>query len=279
MRILPLRTNLAPPAGDGLPFAVYTVGTECQQPITRVNGFSAKQLFLAFSGSGLFRMLDRMEWEELPAGSAIYIPDGLPHEYKPRGKEPWFVGYATFVEREPAALRPFGFGDEAVRFELEELDRLYGLLERMWDVTGAAFEAWSSAELFLAFVVELKKQIRSARRPPARPSDSYKTGVVALAEQFMRDHLQRQFTVAELAGHLGYSTKHLIRLFRQVLGTTPLQYLLALRMQTARELLRRNPAVTVRQVAAYVGLKPDYFARLFHRAYGVNPSELKGRRA
>lgn len=280
MDTLPLRTNLHRPAGEDVPCDVYTVGTEHQAPITRLKGFSANQLFLTFSGTGVFRPIGQEKWDTIPPHTLLYIPSGFPHEYVPHGREPWSVGYVTYVERLPGALTSWGFGDVPFTRTLRRTDRLYELLERIWSCSGPNFDRWNCIEHFFAFCLELKKQTAPDGVPeasaPAR-SFRYRDTVVDSAIRFLHDHLQRDLTMTELASYVGYSPKQLNRLFRQAVGTTPLQYLQRIRMHTAALLLHEHPHMTVRETAAHIGMEPVYFTRLFRRAYGVTPSAYKTR--
>lgn len=282
MELLGLRSNGVHDLEEGLPFAVYTVGTEMQQPITRVEGFSAGQLFLTFSGVGRFRLIGQNKPDILEPGSLLYIPAGVPNEYMPVGDEPWFVGYVTFVEREPGLLAAWGFGRDPFIRRIGNPDLLYARIETIWSLSGPQHEPWKATEALFAFCLELKKQLHEHPPGLAKPTVTVSANssviphpAVESAVRFLHDHLERSLTVRELADYAGYSQKQLTRLFRRHLGQTPLQYLLQLRLRTAALLLHEHPGLTIRQAAAYVGMEPVYFTRLFRRAYGITPSESR----
>lgn len=274
MKLLQLRTNLVPAAGEAVPFTVYTVGTERQNALTRLNGFSASQLFVTFSGTGAYRPIGQDKWDTLEPGTLLYIPAGFPHEYVPQGN--WFVGYVTFHEKPGGPLEGWGFGQAPFRLALHDPQPLFALIERIWSMSGPDFDVWRTCELLFSMCVEIKKQANAgtdnAQTPQEKPA-RYRDAVVQSAVRFLHDHLQRELKMSDLAAHVGYSAKHLNRLFRQSLGVTPLHYVQHLRLQTAAELLAGQPGMTVRQAAAHIGMEPVYFARLFRRYYGVPPSE------
>ncbi|WP_373230704.1 hypothetical protein [Cohnella sp.] len=66
-----MRSNSSHQFEEGLPFAVYTVGTEMQASITRLEGFSANQLFLTFSGKGKLRLLGQDKWDIINPGTLL----------------------------------------------------------------------------------------------------------------------------------------------------------------------------------------------------------------
>ncbi len=268
---------------EDVPFSVYTVGTENQQAMTRLKGFSAKQLFTSFSGLGAFRSLEQNEWDIMNPHTLLYIPSDYPHEYLPQGEEPWFVGYVSFVDNHDALLKSWGFGDTPFQLQLHNPLQLYLLLEKVWNHSGPHYDVWQSTEHFFSFCLELKKQaaLNSSKKP--NPGQAirlvrYRDSVVDSATRFLHDHLQRDLTMTELSARVGYSTKQLNRLFQQTLGLTPLQYLHKIRLQTASRLLEEQPSMTIRQIAAHVGMEPVYFTRLFKREYGMIPSAYRAQK-
>lgn len=283
MEILQLRTNLYHQMEADIPFSVYTVGTENQQAMTRLKGFSAKQLFISFSGLGAFRSLQHNEWDILTPHTLLYIPSEYPHEYLPQGEEPWFVGFVSFVDNQDSLLESWGFGDTPFQLQLHNPHKLYRILKKVWNHSGPHYDVWHSTENFFSFCLELKKQAASNSIRKPNPEKAirlvrYRDSVVDSATRFLHDHLQRDLTMAELSARVGYSSKQLNRLFQQSLGLTPLQYLHKIRLQTASRLLEEQPTMTIRQIAAHVGMEPVYFTRLFKRQYEMIPTAYRAQK-
>ncbi len=79
----------------------------------------------------------------------------------------------------------------------------------------------------------------------------------------------------ELARFAGYTPQHLNRMFRRVLGVTPLQHLMRLRMEQGAAMLRDGP-LTVAAVARACGFEdPHYFSRAFRQHYGRSPAQYR----
>ena len=276
MELLTLRGNLNQTLSELLPLTVYTAGMENQRSITRMKGFSAHQLFLTISGSGRFRRLgsEKDKWDILKSGNLLYIPAGCAHEYMPQDSEAWHVAYVTFLENFGNTLKGWGFRDIPRLFTVTDIPAITGRIRDIWTHSGGAPDLWHTSEALYALMLHILKsnqeQLPSAS-PVALP-DSYRESAVDTAVQFLRDHLNRPITIASLAEHVGYSQKQLTRLFRSALDTTPLQYLHKLRLHTARQMLNEYPDLSIRQIAAYVGMEPVYFTRLYKRAYNELPS-------
>ena len=67
------------------------------------------------------------------------------------------------------------------------------------------------------------------------------------------------------------------RLFRKLLGRSPLQFLLNVRLQAAADLLA-NSTLNVTEIARKCGFSdPNYFTRKFRQQIGVNPSDYRKR--
>ena len=66
-----------------------------------------------------------------------------------------------------------------------------------------------------------------------------------------------------------------IKKFKEVTGVTPIQYLLNIRLTTAKELLK-SKKYNVSEVATAVGYENIlYFSRIFTKHIGISPSKYK----
>jgi transcriptional regulator GlxA family with amidase domain len=98
---------------------------------------------------------------------------------------------------------------------------------------------------------------------------------VAAALNAMHTDLAQPWTVASLAHTVGLSRAAFAARFTDHLGEPAIRYLLSLRMQRARTLLRDQRA-TVAAVAAQVGYQSDVaFAAAFKRETGSSPGTYR----
>lgn len=276
MELLPLRFNSTPALSDLLPLTVYSAGTEIQPPLTRMIGLSAHQLFLTISGPGKFRRsgAEKDKWEMLSGGDLLYIPADCAHEYMAVGKEPWHVAYVTFLENFGNLMDGWGFRDVPRILKIRDIPALADRVREIWHHSGSYYDPWRTSKTLLELMLDIVKTIRenSLAATPAVLPVNYRDSALETAAQFLRDHMHRPITIVALAEHVGYSQKQLTRLFRISLGATPLQYLHSLRLHAAIKLLDEHPDLTIRQVAAYVGMEPANFTRLYKRAFHELPS-------
>jgi AraC family transcriptional regulator, transcriptional activator FtrA len=106
----------------------------------------------------------------------------------------------------------------------------------------------------------------------APPSDPEPLGLLL---DWTRRHLDEPLTVASLATQANLSARTLIRRFHAVTGTTPMSWLLGVRLNRARELLETT-TLPVAQIAERCGLgSPANFRHHFARVVGTSPSAYR----
>jgi AraC family transcriptional regulator len=125
--------------------------------------------------------------------------------------------------------------------------------------------------LFAARFVEIVAGEK--RRPSApRPRDRRRAVEAAL---WIEAHAHEPIDLESAARESGLSAFHFLRLFRDVLGVTPHQYLVRSRLRRAARLLAEDERA-ITDVAFDVGFGDlSNFVRTFHRAAGVSPRRFR----
>lgn len=78
-----------------------------------------------------------------------------------------------------------------------------------------------------------------------------------------------------LAAETGYSQRHFIRMFHAATGQTPHRFVVQLRLEHARRLLRQHRASLI-DIAAEAGFSSHaHMTQVFRRVLGVTPSEFR----
>jgi len=103
--------------------------------------------------------------------------------------------------------------------------------------------------------------------------------IAQILAKYLEEHYRENIKIGELADKLHYSRNHLFVLFKQIYGISPQEYLFAVRIGKAKQLLgnRENP-LSIKEVALSVGFRdPLYFTRRFHAETGETPSHYQKR--
>ena len=102
--------------------------------------------------------------------------------------------------------------------------------------------------------------------------------VVQQIMKYMEEHYPEKISLEHIATNMYLSSFYISKIFKSETGDTPINYLISLRMEKAKELLDQNPEETVQKVAAAVGYEDAYhFSKVFKKYYGISPLYYKGR--
>jgi len=120
------------------------------------------------------------------------------------------------------------------------------------------------------------------RRPGGQPQVSVSLASQASEMNSIRDlqiwiaeHLEIKPSVEDLADRVSMSVRNFERVFTREVGTTPSQYVLQLRVETARRHLQRTD-VGLKHVASAVGFgSVDVMRRAFVRLLGITPRRYR----
>lgn len=105
--------------------------------------------------------------------------------------------------------------------------------------------------------------------------NEYLDSEMDLAAQYFNDNYNSDISVEAYAMSRGMSVSWFIRNFKAYTGSTPLQYIVSIRITNAQVLLETTN-YTVTEIGRIVGYEnPLYFSRIFHRQTGFSPSGFR----
>ena len=123
-------------------------------------------------------------------------------------------------------------------------------------------------------VNRLMQVLRTLQSEPAARRDQREI-VEEIARQLETDY-HLPYSAEALARQYNFVPGYLTRIFKQYKGVRPSEYLFSVRIERAKAMLKANPDVLVKDVAASVGYSdPHYFSNLFKRATGHWPTEYQ----
>lgn len=96
------------------------------------------------------------------------------------------------------------------------------------------------------------------------------------AIDFFMEHYNKEYSLADVARMANLSPYHFIKVFKAQTGKTPYDYLVDIKIDKARDMLRNNRNFTVTQICYLCGFNNlSHFTSVFKRRVGVTPSEYR----
>ncbi len=170
----------------------------------------------------------------------------------------------------PASFRHLKVDPPTLARLIDTLEKLHAeLLARH-----AGFELLIKGH-FASVLIELARHQSGASTTPLPEAYARLSGVI----DWLAKNVSQQIAVEQLAEVAHCSRSTLERLFQKCLSTSPLNYVLRLRVHEAEKLLQATDA-SIAEVAIQVGMSDSsYFTRMFRRHTGVLPKEYRAQNA
>lgn len=241
------------------------------QSVARPNGMVDFQLIYLFAGQGSYYNNAQGRWEPFNAGEFIVFSPNMPQFYRYNacsGVEAFWVHFS-------------GNGAESLLRELQ--------LQPGKSYKTAQF----SPKLFKKII---KAALIGGRHAPvqaagylaallARLADAAQTGNFVLegedyqkiqpAIEYLKLHSNAQVNNRQLANLCHLSQSRFCHLFKTVVGVSPAQYRLNLKMQLACRLLEETD-YSIRTIAESTGYQdPLYFSKAFKEKNGLSPKQFR----
>ena len=94
-------------------------------------------------------------------------------------------------------------------------------------------------------------------------------------QNYIEGHLDEPITLHALAKSAGYSPWHCARIFKELTGKTPFEYIRMYRLSKAAMELRDNDIKVVDVAMDFLFDSHEGFTRAFRRQFGMSPNEYK----
>jgi two-component system response regulator YesN len=142
-----------------------------------------------------------------------------------------------------------------------------------YKVLGDIIGAGDEGTLFLIgkrYLSDTLHQISSSRQSKA-------TSIIEKADRYIKEHYNEDISLDDIARHVNLSSYYFSRFYKNSTGTSFSDRMVLVRMEKAKELLRRED-LSIKDVSYMVGYTdPNYFSKIFKKFTGYNASEYKRR--
>lgn len=130
--------------------------------------------------------------------------------------------------------------------------------------------------LFLELLGEIRqKNLFTSHLPPMNGHDEKKVVKLKMVLKYIRENFADDITLDDMSAVAGFSCKYFCKFFKNMTGTTPVNYLMEYRIErAARKLLGTDLSVT--QIAYDCGFNDvSYFIKTFKAFKQVSPKEYR----
>ncbi|KZZ84340.1 AraC family transcriptional regulator [Bacillus sp. SJS] len=120
------------------------------------------------------------------------------------------------------------------------------------------------------FVLNLIQYVNELEKESSEWPDS-----IVASTMFVKNYYHLDISAANMAEVSGLSRSHFTRLFKEIVGETPIHYLNTIRIQKAKELLK-NSKSSMNDISLRVGYStPNYFNKVFQSIAGMTPANYR----
>ena len=231
------------------------------------------QLLYITEGEGVFNSAHAKDIP-LKAGDLFLLFPGEWHTYHPTGKNGWksyWIGFKgkNVDDRVKAGFlsvdKPIyhvGFSADIIRLYEEAYKR-------------AQEEAPYLQQILAGIVNHLVGLMYALERSMELSKDHTRVDMINLARLRIRESLEVDLTIQQIAEDLGVSYSNFRKLFKEFTGISPALYQQDLRLQRAKELLATT-TLSIKEIAYRLRFEsPDYFSSKFKIKTGKKPSEFR----
>jgi AraC family transcriptional regulator len=216
-----------------------------------------------------------------PAGSILMVPAGSPAVWRwGRHSDSLHVFLESGLVTRVAAEE---FGLDTARLTIPPLDALalpqLGAALRAVDAeltAGGSGGRLAAESLANVLAVHLIRHIVAPGRVARGRDGTLPRGRLRAVVEYIEGHLDANPSLEQMAAVVGLNPYHFAKQFKRAVGLPPHQYVIARRVERAKQLLQGDGDLTLAQVAGRAGFSDQsQFCHHFKRIVGVTPGQFR----
>lgn len=252
----------------------YHLYTRPKLPTHRPKGRLDFQLLYVASGKAHFYFGKGDEDTVVPAGNMVVYRPKEPQKYVYYGSEQTEVYWVHFTGNNVKnILRSYGIADGMHVIHTGTSLEFTRIFKQMIQELHQCREDYK--ELLTLLLHQLLIHIHRQLAKAHLTKNDYLDHEMELAMQYFNENYNVEISIEDYAASRGMSVSWFIRNFKQYTSTTPMQYIVSLRITNAQMLLETT-SYNVTEIGNIVGYdNPLYFSRIFKKCKGVSPSEYR----
>lgn len=93
---------------------------------------------------------------------------------------------------------------------------------------------------------------------------------------FIDQHYMTPMSLESIANSFHFTSSYLTKIFKKYTGETPLKYIIDLKINKAKDLMEKEPSLSIKEISQVVGYYDQhYFSRIFKNVTGMNPTDYR----
>lgn len=256
---------------NNLPFQV--IGTRMnfkQNDIKRLKGYQYHQLVWFLSGKGIIKYNDKIF--QLKSGTVMFMPKGISHEYY-KTTNNWITNWICFSGWACDKLLDDLKLNEVKFFEIKNKNEFVSLFSSIGSVLkeDKLYGSEIASSLLYSLIIKTNRIVKGI----TNDYDKISCFPIIKSVKYLDENFSNKITIQELCKKSNLSESQLCRLFKKHLNMRPMEYLLKVRLNVAKQLLIETD-LSILDIADSVGYdNPTYFTMLFKKQFGVPPTDFR----
>ena len=102
-----------------------------------------------------------------------------------------------------------------------------------------------------------------------------KKAIVETITKYLNEKYTQDISLYTLSKNMYLSPVYISKIFKEIMGDSPINYLIQIRLTKAKDLLK-DSELSIKTIAKMVGYNdPYYFSKLYKKYYGISPNKVR----
>lgn len=206
-------------------------------------------------------------------GDIFILPPHANYTYKQNRKDPWSYAWIEFEgESVKGLLNLINYSKENFVFHLENSNEIIKTAINMLNEDILANDE-TRFYLITSYLYRFFKILIENFAYKEHYDDTKQSITVSKIIKYINVHYtDNDLTIEKIANEFYFTAPYLSRLFKSVMGVSPMQYIINLKMSKSLELIK-NHDFTINQISENLGYKNQfYFSKEFKKHFGMSPT-------
>ena len=230
----------------------------------QVKSRSTHLLIYKISGESVYYL--RGKRYVLTPGSVLYVPEGETYKFKKTSSGEslyYLVNFHAEIENDVPPVIICNDKNERALKSFKDLNKKWLEIHS----SDSEYEITACFYRLLSVVMSCRKHVYTTQK---------QKGKIELAVSYLEEHVyDKGLKISELSKLSGMSEVMFRKIFHSRFETSPKQYIIQNRMQTAKAIFENGEFESIAEVAKKVGYEdPLHFSKSFKQFFGVSPANI-----